>query len=599
MFSPSAATTRLFALSLMIPAVAQAQLTQLYWGDTHLHTSWSVDAYSNGNTSADPETAYRFAKGYPVIHPASGQKVRIDRPLDFLIVADHSEMLQLQVRLDAGDAAFMARPSASRLAAAQKTNLRAVFAEVVRIGSGGGEEVLQDFHTPALQQISWAAQADVADKHNEPGRFTALIGWEWSPAPQLANLHRVIFTPSDATVAKKFVPLSYYDTERPEDLWAWLEKTSAETGADFVAIPHNSNMSDGRMFDMVDSDGRPLTAAYARTRMRWEPVMEITQIKGTSEVHPAFAPDDPFAGFEVRNKLLTGPDAKVSPNSYARSALRQGLQVEASTGTNPYKFGMVGSTDSHIGLVSVREDDFWGKLATDSLPANRVAMQGNFAAWDTSSGGLAGVWAAENTREAIANAFKRKEVYGTSGPRIALRFFGGFSFTAPDALVDAGEIGYQQGVPMGGDLTAAPAGKAPSFLVQVSKDPLGANLDRVQIIKGWLDADGNTHEQVYDIAWAGERTPDANGLVPALPSTVDVEHASYENTVGAAQFNVVWQDPAFNPAERAFYYVRALEIATPRHQVYDLVALQLDPQQSGKPVEIQERAWSSPIWYTP
>lgn len=589
-----------FRLSALLLAVstAQAQPTNLYWGDTHLHTSWSVDAYSNGNTSADPDTAYRFAKGYPIIHPASRQKVRIDQPLDFLVVADHSEMMQLQVRLSDADPVFMAKPSAARLAEAQKTNLRAVFAEVVQIGSGGGLQALADFHNPAIQQITWADQADIAEKHNEPGKFTALIGWEWSPAPKLANLHRVIFTASNAEVAKKFVPLSYYDTERPEDLWAWLEKTSNETGADFVAIPHNSNMSDGKMFDTVDSDGRPLTAAYTRTRMRWEPVMEITQIKGTSEVHPDLAPADPYAAFEVRNKLLTGPDAAVSANSYARSALKQGLQLEVATGTNPFKFGMVGSTDSHIGLSNVREDDFWGKLVSDSLPENRVAMQGNFAAWDTSSGGLAGVWATGNTREGIANAFKRKEVYGTSGPRLSVRFFGGFGFESADAEISA-DIAYRKGVPMGGDLTAAPAGKAPGFLVQVSKDPASANLDRVQIIKGWLDANGNTHEKVYDVAWAGERSPGAGGFVPALPGTVDVERASYDNSVGAAQLNVVWHDPQFNPSERAFYYVRALEIETPRHQVYDMVALELDPNLSTKPLTIQERAWSSPIWYTP
>ncbi|HTQ99074.1 MAG TPA: DUF3604 domain-containing protein, partial [Candidatus Acidoferrum sp.] len=531
---------------------------------------------------------------------ASKQKIRIDRPLDFLVVADHSEMLQLEVRLDKEDPVFLATASGKRLAAAQKTNPRAAFAEVGQIGRGGGEEVLRDFNTVEIRRRTWGDQVDIAERHNHPGKFTAMIGWEWSPAPNWANLHRVIFTPANAETAKKFVPLGYYDTEKPEELWAWLDKTSKETGADFVAIPHNSNMSDGKMFDVVDSDGRPFTAAYARTRMRWEPVMEITQIKGTSEVHPQFSPEDPFAGFEIRNKLLTGADAKVSPNSYARSALLQGMQMEANIGANPYKFGFVGGTDSHTGLTSVREDDFLGKLVSDSLPASRVAMQGNFAAWDTSAGGLAGVWATENTREAIAEAFKRKEVYGTSGPRIALRFFGGFDFEAADALLtDAAETGYKKGVPMGGDLSTAPPGKVPTFLVQVSKDPLSGNLDRVEIIKGWLDAKGKTHEKVYDVAWAGERKPDAKGFVPALPSTVNIETASYDNTQGAVQLNAMWRDPSFDPKQRAFYYVRALEIETPRHQVYDAVALKIDPKKSGKPLTIQERAWSSPIWYTP
>ena len=303
------------------------------------------------------------------------------------------------------------------------------------------------------------------------------------------------------------------------------------------------------MFDMIDSDGRPLSAVYTRTRMRWEPVMEITQIKGTSEVHPQLSPDDPFAGFEVRNKLLTGADAKVSAGSYARNALMQGLQLVQSTGANHYKFEMVGSSDSHFGLAAIREDDCYGKLASDSLPASRVEMQGNFA--------------------------------------------------ASDVLAEDGTVGYQKGVPMGGDLSAAPAGKSPTFLVQVSKDPQGANLDRVEIINGWLDASGKTHGKVYDVAWAGQRTPNAKGFVPALPSTVNVERTSYENSVGTSQLNVMWRDPAFDPKQRAFYYVRALEIETPRHQVYDAVALKLDPKVSGKPLTIQERAWSSPIWYTP
>lgn len=578
----------------------QAQDTQLLWGDTHLHSSWSVDAYSNGNTSADPETAYRYAMGLPVLHPGTRERIRIDRPLDFLVVADHAEMLQLQVRLGEGDPLWLATSSGERLAPTLTENIRAVFGEVVQIQGGQPHPLLDDFHQPALRLTAWQRQTALAEQYNRPGEFTALIGWEWSSAPGNANLHRVVFTPADASIASKFIPMSYYDSMRPEDLWQFLEDTSVATGADFVAIPHNANMSDGRMFDRVDSEGRALTAEYNRTRLRWEPVMEITQVKGSSETMPELSPDDPFAGFEVRNKLLIGTPSAIAPGSYARGALREGLVQEAATGVNPFRFGMIGSTDSHTGIVSVEEDNFYGKMVVDTLPEQRVSSQANFAAWEMSAGGLAAVWATENSRQAIAEAFQRKEVYASSGPRISVRLFGGFDFSIEDAQApNLPATGYAKGVPMGSDLTAAPAGEAPSFLIEVLKDPLGANLDRVQVVKGWLDNKGNTHESVFDVAWSGERQPGADGLVPAVGNTVDADTASWRNSIGTARLATVWRDPAFDPGQLAFYYLRALEIPTPRHQVYDAVALGIDPADTGQPVSIQERAWSSPIWYTP
>jgi hypothetical protein len=346
--------------------------------------------------------------------------------------------------------------------------------------------------------------------------------------------------------------------------------------------------------------GRPLTAEYTRTRLRWEPVMEITQVKGNSETHPELSEEDPFAEFEIRNKLLSGTPAAIASASYARGALRDGMQQEARTGTNPFKFGFVGSTDSHTGITSVEEANFYGKMAIDTLPEQRVNSRANFAAWEMSASGLAGVWATENSRQAIADAFKRKEVYATTGPRIAVRFFGGFNFDTSDASTrDLPGTGYTKGVPMGSDLSSAPEGLAPGFLVQVSKDPVGANLDRVQIVKGWMDAAGNTHEKVFDVAWAGERAKDARGQVPAIGNTVNVDTASYTNTIGASQLSTVWHDPEFNPQQQSFYYVRALEIPTPRHQVFDAVALNIDPRSIDQPLAIQERAYSSPIWYTP
>ena len=584
----------------MLASGASAQTTQLYWGDTHLHSSYSVDAYSTGNYNGDPDMAYRFAKGLPVLHPVTREKIRIERPLDFLVVADHAEMLQLQIRLEENDPDILATASGRRLAELLKENKAGVFREVMQISTGGGQDLLRDIYTPFNRSNAWKRQTELAELHNNPGRFTALIGWEWTSAPNWGNLHRVIFTPADAAAAQKFYPYSSYDSQRPEDLWAWLEKTSVEAGVEFVAIPHNSNMSNGIMFDMVDSDGRRITAEYARQRIRWEPVIEVTQTKGNSEVHPQFSPNDEFAGFEVRNRLLTGAESEPSPNSYARSALLQGLDIEAMTGVNPYKFGLIGSTDSHNGLVTTEEGNFFGKLANHMLTEVRKGEQSNFPAWEISASGLAGVWAEENTRTAIVNAFKRKEVYATSGPRIAVRMFGGFNFKSGDASVkDIAAVGYRKGVPMGGDLTAAPRGKAPALLLHAAKDPLGANLDRIQIIKGWLDAAGAKHEQIYDAAWAGERRADGNGKLPPVGNTVDARTATYSNDIGAAQLAAVWTDPDFDPEQRAFYYARVLEIPTPRHSTYDAVALKIDVSETRQPVSLQERAYSSPIWYTP
>jgi len=355
------------------------------------------------------------------------------------------------------------------------------------------------------------------------------------------------------------------------------------------------------MFPETDSDGRPIDAAYARTRMRWEPVMEITQVKGTSETLPAFSPNDEFADFEIYAQLLGGGTAEPHRGDYARTALLRGLSFDADLGVNPFKLGFIGSTDSHTGLTSVAEDDFLGKTVRDALPAERLAHdQSAFNAWDLSASGLAAVWATSDTRAEIAAAFRRREVYATSGPRIALRVFGGFDFRARDAMADdIAARGYARGAPMGADLTAAPRGRAPSLLFQALKDPRGANLDRVQVIKGWLDAAGEQHEQVYDAAWAGDRAPDADGRLPPVGDTVDRRTAQYANTIGAPELAGVWTDPDFDPAERAFYYVRVLEIPTPRHSAYDAVALGVDVAETATPAVIQERAWSSPIWYAP
>jgi hypothetical protein len=599
---------RLLVLSLgFIPASGFGQTT-LLWGDTHLHTSHSTDAYASGNLIADPDVAYRYARGLPVIHPSLGTRVQLGRPLDFLVVADHSDYLGLQVYLQKDDPRLTDNPRGKRLQEMVREDPGSIFRLIFGTNPEFSSSQLQETYLP-IREEPWLDEIAAAERFNEPGVFTAFAGWEWSAQPNSRNLHRVVFSPAGADELRQFFPISNLDTQRPEDFWQWLEQTSQATGADFIAIPHNPNMSAGLMFDRVDSDGRPLTAEYARTRARWEPVAEMSQVKGTSEVHPELSPNDEFAEFEIYRRLFMARAPEANGGDYMRSALLRGLEIEQQVGENPFKLGMIGSSDIHTGLSTLEEDNFLGAVARDTLPVSREAAprkrppnQGAspLSAWELSASGLAGVWATENTREAIAAAFSRKEVYATSGPRIQLRVFGGFSFYQEDAAgSDIAAIGYAKGIPMGGDLTAAPDDSAPTLLIHAVKDPEGANLDRVQVIKGWVDSSGDAHEQIYDVAWSGDRSQGPDGKVPAVGNTVNLETASYGNDIGAPQLAAVWQDPAFDPAVLAFYYVRVIEIPTPRHQVYDAVALGLDPAETAQPSSIQERAWSSPIWYTP
>lgn len=580
---------------------ADAQDTQLYWGDTHLHTSYSTDAYSGGNLTADPDVAYRYAKGLPVIHPTTRTRMRIARPLDFLVVADHADLLGFQAALGRDDARLLASPVGQRLRALQEESPGRVF-RLIQVENGDITlEQILDLYEP-IEAEAWIATVDAAERHYEPGVFTSFAGWEWSSTPGGANLHRVVFTPAPADALRSIVPFSSYDSARPEDLWAWLEKTAAALDTSFVAIPHNSNMSTGLMFDRVDSAGRPISADYARTRMRWEPVVEMTQVKGTSEAHPALAPNDEFADFEIFKRLFSST-LQATPNAgdYARSALLRGLEFEEQIGVNPFKLGMIGSSDIHVGLSATDEDNFLGAVANGLTPEERRQGGGGFLqAWNISAAGLAAVWATANTREDLAAAFRRKEVYATTGTRIELRVFGGFDFAAADAAAaDLAAVGYARGVPMGGDLADGTSARPPALLIHAVKDPEGANLDRVQVVKGWLDAGGATHEHIYNVAWSGKRTLRSDGSLEPVGDTVDLTRASFANSIGAAQLAVVWNDPDFDPDRRAFYYARVLEIPTPRHQVYDAVALGMDPAETGQPTRIQERAYSSPIWYTP
>jgi len=596
----------LFLLLLLVAHGGYAQ-TELFWGDTHLHTSHSTDAYASTNQLADPDVAYRYAKGQPVLHPTLGNRVIIPRPLDFLVVADHSDYLGLQVYLQKDDPRLTGTANGRRLQEMMRENPGSIFRTIFGANPEFSAEELMATYRPIMEQ-PWLDEIAAAEKHNEPGRFTAFAGWEWSAHADNRNLHRVVFSPASAEQLQQFFPYSNLDSTRPEDLWRWLEDTSSNIGADFIAIPHNSNMSTGLMFDLVDSDGRPITARYARTRARWEPVVEITQAKGTSEVHPALSPNDEFAEFEIYRRLFFRQEPTPQAGDYVRSALQRGLLIQEDTGVNPYKFGVIGSSDIHTGLATLDENNFMGAVARDTLPSYRQSAPRNrppeesaspLSAWELSASGLAGVWAEENTREAISAAFSRKEVYATSGPRIALRVFGGFNFEPEHAQAnDLAATGYSLGVPMGSDLTAS-EGQSPTLLIHATRDTRGANLDRIQVIKGWLDDEGNAREQIYNVAWSGNRALDNAGNLPAVGDTTNPATASYENTIGAPQLATVWQDPDFDPEVIAFYYVRVLEIPTPRHQVYDAVALGMDAAETEQPLAIQERAWSSPIWYTP
>ncbi len=610
-------------------AVPAGSPTQVFWGDTHLHSSYSPDAYLMQNRSADPDTAYRYAKGYPVIHPYHRARIQIETPLDFLVLTDHGEFMGVLPKLLQGDPMVANTKTGKRYRrmAAQGKEIE-VFGELIAMVN----KVVPpnpDLNNEEINRTVWGEIMAVADSHNEPGKFTALMGWEWSSTPQGANLHRVVVMKGGKENGETFIPYTSLDSDRPEDLWAWLQETSQKAGTDFLAIPHNSNISKGLMFSLADSDGKAITEEYAALRMRWEPIVEMTQIKGDSETHPRLSPTDEFADYETYDhtievegtkdkamftdgflgklsekdrKYIEEHEARVAEvGDYVRTALLRGLVLEDRVGANPYKFGVIGSTDSHTGMSSAEEDNFHGKMALDSTPETRGEdILPGTPGWDMGAAGLAGVWATENTREALFDAMKRKEVYATTGPRIELRVFGGYDFSDADASAgDVAGAGYTKGVPMGSDLAKAPEGKAPSLLIRAVKDPKHANLDRIQVVKGWVDAEGMPQEKIYDVALADDRTVGADGKVPPVGNTVDLATGNWTNDIGDPELAVAWTDPDFDPSKRAFYYVRVLQIPTPRHTLYDAIALGIDVKETGRPATIQERAYSSPIWYTP
>ncbi|HKV77648.1 MAG TPA: DUF3604 domain-containing protein [Candidatus Sulfotelmatobacter sp.] len=585
---------------------------RVFWGDTHLHTSFSMDAGAFG-CRLGPREAYRFAKGQEVT-ASSGQQARLARPLDFLVVADHSDGFGFFPLLMSGDPTILGDPQGRR------------WYDMVRSGQGvsAAIEIVQNFGKGTISNLpvpgttnyqnAWQEIIKSADEANDPGRFTAFIGFEWTSNTAGNNLHRNILFRDDGTKASMVEPYTTQKplgSDNPRDLWKWMTAYEQKTGGHVLAIAHNGNLSNGRMFPLIESfTGKPIDRDYAETRALRERIYEVTQIKGDGETHPFVSPNDEFANYERWDKGNLDLSEKKKPEmlefEYARAALRNGLKLEQELGVNPYKFGMIGSTDAHTGLAAIDEDNFWGKSSNVEPSATRAthpwvkAGDKAIMGWEQTASGYAGVWATENTREALFDAMQRKEVYATTGPRMIVRFFGGWDFEDRDARTrNPADVGYSKGVPMGGDLSKALAGKSPTFLVAALKDPIGANLDSIQIIKGWLDSKGETHERIYDAVWSGDRKPDAkSGKLPPVGDTVDVPNATYTNTIGASELIKVWKDPEFDPAQRAFYYVRVLEIPTPRWTAYDAnyFGITMPPEV---PMKGQERAYTSPIWYTP
>jgi len=586
---------------------------RVFWGDTHTHTSFSTDAGMIGNRLG-PDDAYRFARGEIVV-ASNGVRARLQRPLDFLVVADHAENLGL--------APMIAEKNPDLL----KLEFGKKIANLVYDGKwdeayalwGQGMSTRQDplAGNDELTRSMWERLTASAEKFNEPGRFTAMIGFEWTSSPGGNNLHRNVLFRDGKDDADQVIPISNYDSSDPEDLWKWMADYEAKTGGRLLALAHNGNLSNGLMFDDATFTGKKLTRDYAERRMRWEPLYEVTQIKGDGEAHPLLSPDDEFADYGTWDKGGFGPEPKTDamlPREYAREALKRGLQYEKSLGANPFKFGMVGSTDTHTSLATTEENNYFGKATPMEPTAGAARFKDKITGYleqpggpdvtirseRTLAAGLAAVWATDNTREALWDAMKRKEVYASTGTRMTVRVFAGWDFVAADVQrPNFAEIGYLRGVPMGGDLSQAPQGKAPSFVIRALRDVDGANLDRIQVVKGWMDDKGELHERVYDVMCSDDRKiTDQHRCAKPVGNTVDVETATYTNSIGDALMLAYWKDPDFDPKQRAFYYVRVLEIPTPNWTTYDAAFYNIDLPEGVEPTQ-QERAYTSPIWYTP
>ncbi len=613
----------LWLLTVTLASFSQAEDRQLLWGDTHLHTTYSSDAFANNNLTATPDMAYRFAKGAPVVHGWDGRRVQLETPLDFLVVSDHAELMGVirsvyydgvtRDDLSLIDSAKAWIATAILRDAVDQQTARNLFLGVLPEPTDDFAAAARDWDAdvgwipdlPAVEADAWKAITDAADAHNAPGDFTALIGWEYSAIPGGANLHRVVIGDIDAQTAQTFVPYGLDNSSFPEDLWEWLESTAKSTGGTFLAIPHNSNISKGIMFDLTSLRGDKMDTRYAELRRYWEPVVEITQIKGDSETHSSLSPEDEFADFEnypfYIQKWWT--EYQPQPGDFVRSALRRGLTLEADVGINPYQFGVIGSTDGHTALPSAEEANFQGKFVTDSIPSKKSSGWGDEPqrpfGWAMSASGLAAVWAEDNTREGIVAAMRRREVYATTGPRIGVRVYGGWNLSA-ESLEEADFPAnvLEQAVPMGGELMTAAEGATPTLLIEALADPASGALDRIQVIKGWTESGGGTQEQVYDVAWAGEGRLQTDGSLLPVENTVDLATGLVDNSAGAGRLTAAWSDPNFDPDQSAFYYVRVLQIPTARHSLLDKLALGGEVDTL-RPDTLQERAYTSSIWYRP
>ena len=588
--------------------------TRPLWGDSHLHTGNSFDAGAFGAT-LQPEDAFRFARGDEIVS-STGIPVKLSRPLDWLVVADHSDNMGWFPDLAAGHPDILSDAKGKewydRIKAGDGV---AVAYEAIGLFANGNFPASLMYWPDAKPFKSvWKRTVEAAEAYNDPGHFTAFIGYEWTSLVTGNNMHRVVIYRDDAMKALYNVPYTTYPpygSPNPRDLWKWLADFEKNTGGDVLALAHNGNLANGIMFPVrAQYDKKRLDVEYVTERAKWEPMYEVTQIKGDGEAHPFLSPNDEFADYETWDigNLDTVPTVKTDDmlaGEYAREALKSGLLLEKKLGTNPYKFGLIGSTDSHTGLATAQEDNFFGKHSGAEPKPERMGHtflsndKGTIMGWGMVASGLAAVYAKDNSRESIFDAMERKEVYATTGSRIMVRFFGGWNYEDIDLSSRSPAFaGYEKGVPMGGDLPARRDNDAPTFMVYALRDPIGGNLDRLQIIKGWLDSKGDTHEQVYDVAWSGDRAPGANGKLPPVGNTVNAATASFSNTIGASELGVVWTDPDFDPAQSAFYYVRVLEIPTPRWSTIEAFRFDI-PIPEGAPISTQERAYTSPIWYTP
>lgn len=592
------------------PFVDRVYPDQVLFGDSHFHTNLSFDAGLIG-TKLTVHEGYRFARGEKVISN-TGQPVQLIRPLDFLVVTDHAEFIGLAPMIQKSDPNLLADPWGRSIYdlfnSGQEGRMQA-FSEIIKIGT---VTMVNPFSSDEAATNIWQDFVEIADTYNEPGRFTAMTGYEWTTTPKGNNLHRVVILADGADKTSQTLPFSLFDSQDPEDLWKYLALYEEKTGGRAMAIPHNGNLSNGLMFQPKTFKGEAITREYAERRIRWEPLYEMTQIKGDEEAHPFLSPDDEFADFEnwdVSNLAGTAPKEDwMFQYEYARPVLKLGLKLGQELGVNPFKFGLMGTTDTHTALSTTREENYFGKYQhtepspnrhnSEVIPADDPALR--IMTSQEQAGSLMAVWARENTRRDIFNSMQRKEVYATTGTRIRVRVFGGWDFTEEEvSRPDFVDQGYKRGVPMGGDLRMTPDGKAPTFMIRALRDPDGANLDRIQIIKGWLDSKGETHERIYDVAVSGDRKIGADGRAKGpVGSTVDIEKATYTNSIGSPILAAHWQDPDFDPQQSAFYYARVLEIPTPRWTTYDAAFYKIK-RPDNVPATVQDRAYTSPIWYTP